>query len=207
MRSLPRQPRERGVVLFIALIAMVAMAFSWRSALMRSIETTTAVTGNLGFHHDRGDGARHRPSQSRSQRCSSANLIVDATHDDPVQGYFCQSTSERGCSRYPIRAAKISNFPLMRRWASRAMELAVRYVIERMCASSGAAVGRLMHSCVVNNARPSVASGSPSDTPRVPFISPDDPRRRSFGHDAHRPGVSRRHRDRAPASRGDVMAE
>jgi Tfp pilus assembly protein PilX len=40
--------RQDGIVLFIALIVMVAMSLAG-VALVRSIETTTAVVGNLAF--------------------------------------------------------------------------------------------------------------------------------------------------------------
>jgi Tfp pilus assembly protein PilX len=99
MRSLPRQPRERGVVLFIALIAMVAMAFSG-AALMRSIETTTAVTGNLGFHQT----AAMAPDTAIAIAIAALferNLIVDATHDDPVQGYFASRQANEGVRGIP----------------------------------------------------------------------------------------------------------
>ena len=43
-----RNSRERGVVLFIALIVMVAMSLA-AIALMRSVDTTSAVIGNLAF--------------------------------------------------------------------------------------------------------------------------------------------------------------
>jgi len=40
--------RQQGVVMFVALIVMVAMALA-ALALIRSVDTTTAVVGNLGF--------------------------------------------------------------------------------------------------------------------------------------------------------------
>src|SRR5438876_4723947 len=47
-RAPMRISRQRGVVLFIALIVMVAMSLA-AIALMRSVDTTSAVIGNLAF--------------------------------------------------------------------------------------------------------------------------------------------------------------
>src|ERR1700758_5529421 len=45
---LPTKSAQRGVVLFIALIVMVVMSLA-AIALMRSVDTTTAVIGNIAF--------------------------------------------------------------------------------------------------------------------------------------------------------------
>ena len=44
----PRIERQRGVVLFIALIVMVAMSLA-AIALIRSVDTTNILIGNLAF--------------------------------------------------------------------------------------------------------------------------------------------------------------
>src|SRR5436190_14605176 len=46
--SLVASPRERGVVLFVALIVMVALSLA-AIALVRSVDTTNTVIGNLAF--------------------------------------------------------------------------------------------------------------------------------------------------------------
>jgi type IV pilus assembly protein PilX len=167
MRALPRQPRERGVVLFIALIAMVAMAFSG-AALMRSIETTTAVTGNLGFHQT----AAMAPDAAIATAIAALferNLIVDPTRDDPVQGYFASRQANEDVRGIPYALQKISNFPLDAPVGNPSDGTAVRYVIERMCSQVGPPSGDYCTLALVNNAQPSGASGSPADTPRVPL--------------------------------------
>jgi len=46
--SLPIRRRQRGVTLFIALIVLVAMTMA-AVAMMRSVDTSTVVAGNIGF--------------------------------------------------------------------------------------------------------------------------------------------------------------
>lgn len=47
--SQPLASRQRGVVLFIALIVLVAMTLAG-IALVRSVDTSTVIAGNLAFH-------------------------------------------------------------------------------------------------------------------------------------------------------------
>ena len=165
--ALPRPSRERGVVLFVALIAMVAMAFSG-AALMRSIETTTTVTGNLGFRQT----AAMAPDAAIATAIAALferNLIVDPTHDDPTQSYFASRQANEDARGVPYALQKISNFPLDAPVSKLSDGTAVRYVIERMCGQVGPPSGDYCTLALVNNARQSGASGSPADTPRVPL--------------------------------------
>lgn len=49
-------PRQRGLVLFIALIVLVAMTLAG-IAIVRSVDTTTVIAGNLAFHESATMGA------------------------------------------------------------------------------------------------------------------------------------------------------
>ena len=94
----PKQA-QRGVVLFIALIVMVALSLA-AVALVRSIDTTNAVIGNLGFRMSsilpanlavesataldvpgRGPG-RRRPHSRPDRGCSGAKLFRVSPRDD-----------------------------------------------------------------------------------------------------------------------------
>ena len=48
LKIAPRRERQRGVVLFIALIVLVAMALAG-IALVRSVDTGILVAGNIAF--------------------------------------------------------------------------------------------------------------------------------------------------------------
>jgi hypothetical protein len=85
----PRIPRQRGVVLFIALIVMVAMSLA-AIALIRSVDTTSQVIGNLAFRQ-----ASILPANLAIEDAASG-LFVDAggprianvTADDSTQNYW-----------------------------------------------------------------------------------------------------------------------
>jgi len=73
----PSKPsrRQRGVVLFIALIVMVAMSLA-AIALIRSVDTTNAIVGNLAFRL-----ASILPANASIEQAASA-LFSDADIGD-----------------------------------------------------------------------------------------------------------------------------
>ena len=166
-RAIPCHRRERGMVLVIALIAMVVMAFSG-AALMRSVEATTSVTGNLGFQR----GAAMTPDAAVATAIAvlfERSLIVDPTRDDPSQGYYASRQASEDARGVPYALQKISNFPPDAPVANPSDGIFVRYVIERMCGQAGPPSGDYCVLAPVSNALPSGASGSSSVTPRVPL--------------------------------------
>jgi hypothetical protein len=64
--SFPR--RQRGIVLFVALIAMLLLSLAG-IALMRSVDTSLGVAGNLGFRH-----ASIAPVNPRDRRVDPGRL-------------------------------------------------------------------------------------------------------------------------------------
>ena len=167
MRVLPPRPRERGVVLVVALIAMVAMAFSG-AALMRSVEATATVAGNLGFHQS----AAMTPDTAIAAAIAALferNLIVDPSNDDPSQGYYANRQAGEDIRGVPYALQKIANFPSGAPVSNASDGTAVRYVIERMCSQAGPPSGDYCTLALVSNALPSSAGGSATDAPRVPL--------------------------------------
>lgn len=148
----PGARREAGVVLFIALLVMVALSLAG-IALLRSADTATAVAGNLAFKQaaaaavDRSvETAVQALFDPRPDPTTSNPIIADKTADDTTQNYF---------SRVRLKAGSIPEIPdeLQSVSALTAAGLKddlvpadaagnkVYYVIERMCANPGAAVG------------------------------------------------------------------
>jgi hypothetical protein len=155
------------MVLVIALIAMVVMAFSG-AALMRSVEATTTVTGNLGFHQV----AAMMPGAAVAAAIAALferNLIVDPTGDDPSHGYYASRQANEDARGVPYALQKIANFPPGAPIANPSDGIYVRYVIERMCGQAGPPSGDYCVLAPVSTALPSSASGGPSVTPRVPL--------------------------------------
>ncbi len=93
--------RERGVVMFIALLVMVALSLAG-IALIRSADTATVVSGNLAFKQaaiyavdrsvEQADRRAVRPARA------GRPAIVDKTADLPAQNYFaCVQATGGGC--------------------------------------------------------------------------------------------------------------
>src|SRR5438876_5372677 len=91
-RAPMRISRQRGVVLFIALIVMVAMSLA-AIALIRSVDTTTTVIGNLAFRQASILPANFAVEDAAAgifadASPSGAARIADLRVDNPAQNYF-----------------------------------------------------------------------------------------------------------------------
>ena len=147
-----RARRERGVVLFIALLVMVALSLAG-IALLRSADTATTVAGNLAFKQAAAAAVDRSIEQAvqvlfdpQADPASSAPVIADKSVDHADQNYF---------SRMRLTGGAVPEIPAELQSASALTAAGLRddlvpadpagnkvyYVIERMCANPGAAVG------------------------------------------------------------------
>ena len=129
---------QRGVVLFIALIVMVAMSLA-AIALMRSVDTTTAVIGNLAFRQASILPANFAIEDAAAGLFPDASpifipRIADIRVDNAAQNYFATHSQAAGWDdKYGVPQ------PLQTRPASwpRAQVdgggNTITYVTERMC--------------------------------------------------------------------------
>jgi type IV pilus assembly protein PilX len=134
------ESRQRGVVLFIALIVMVAMSLA-AIALMRSVDTTTAVIGNLAFRQASILPANFAVEDAAAGLFADANVagarrIPDLTVFDATQNYS---------PTYPYPGGSDDKFGVPKVLQTQAGASAltrkqpdgagntVTYVIERMC--------------------------------------------------------------------------
>jgi Tfp pilus assembly protein PilX len=76
--------RERGVVLMIALIVLVAMTLA-ALAIMRSLDTGTLVAGNIGFRQAAVATADSGVETARTWIMANVGLL---TADQPGTGYY-----------------------------------------------------------------------------------------------------------------------
>jgi Tfp pilus assembly protein PilX len=127
---------QHGVVLFIALIVMVVMSLA-AIALMRSVDTTTAVIGNLAFRQSSMLPANFAIEDAAAGIFADANTsgaarIPDLRVDNTGENYF--ATHQAGEDAYGVPAALQSNpgagYP---RAQTDGAGNTVTYVIERMC--------------------------------------------------------------------------
>lgn len=135
----PMQTRQRGVVLMITLIVLVAMTLA-AIALVRSSDTTNLIAGNLAFQQaatNSGDQGTEAAIVWLEQNNSGTYLHADhntsgdrlgysATRQDPVPGQTWENFWNAVLSNQSISLAPD------------AAGNTVSYVIQRMCQLSGA---------------------------------------------------------------------
>lgn len=124
---------QRGVILFIALIVLVAMSLAG-IALMRSVDTNVMIAGNLAFRQ-------------------GATLAADRAFEDPAEGALAWLRNPINAPlliadqspRYWATMQQTNNMLTDSYWSTASVELTdnlsgnrIRYVIHRMCESTGA---------------------------------------------------------------------
>lgn len=124
--------RQRGVVLFVALIAMAVLALA-ASAMIRSADTSAVIAGNLAFK----DAATHAADTGVERAFNVLQALATADVDVPNQ-YFTlmQAVDARGVPT----SVNWANVPCYDTSGDAvaiscvdASEYRVQYVIERLC--------------------------------------------------------------------------
>lgn len=137
-RSQRTHGRERGIVLIIALIVMVALSFAG-VALVRAVDTTTAVVGNLAFRQAAISPANLAVEEATAALFADANkagapLIADKTQNLLAQNYYASRQAGEDVRGIPVQLQKKANYTLPRvLFADAQQYFEVRYMIERSC--------------------------------------------------------------------------
>jgi type IV pilus assembly protein PilX len=128
--------RQRGIVLFIALIVMVAMTLA-AVALIRSVDTTNTAVGNLAFRQSSILPANYAVETAVAslfvEAYNGGPKVTDPTKDDTNVNYY--STFKRTDNKIGVPK------DLQTYTAARALKIQLKddadnlitYVIERMC--------------------------------------------------------------------------
>jgi type IV pilus assembly protein PilX len=146
-RPLPPRRPQSGVVLFIALIVMVALSIAG-IALIRSVDTGMSITANLGFRQ-----ASIPPSTWAVENAISAmfekKTISDLEKKNLNENYYAYRFEIKDNSKpedkmgvpYHLQGAGTSppNYPGTFQKTTDAAGNTIRYVIERMCLDEGPA--------------------------------------------------------------------
>ena len=154
-----RARRERGVVLFIALLVMVALSLAG-IALIRSADTATIVAGNLSFKQAAASAVDRSIEQAvqalfdpQTSPATSNPAIADKKANLLAQNYYaCVQDPAGGClppnSAIPEVPAALETKAKFAAAGLNAGLIPVDaasntsyYVIERMCANAGPAFG------------------------------------------------------------------
>ena len=88
-RSLPRRQAQRGVTLLFALVTLVALLFA-TLALVRSVDTSTILMGNIAFKQDATATADQATRQAVAYLTGHSSVL---NTDDTANGYYA-STQE-----------------------------------------------------------------------------------------------------------------
>jgi type IV pilus assembly protein PilX len=149
--SLTSSPsRQRGVVLFVALIVMVGLSLA-AIALIRSVDTTTTVIGNLAFRQASilpANLAIEEAAAALFQDADVAHTIRIPIRDSNLaaENYFASWQNSDDARGIPLQLQKRTAFPGTFRMlvdtsmGAVANQTEVRYVIERMCLNAAPAV-------------------------------------------------------------------
>jgi Tfp pilus assembly protein PilX len=143
-----RPGQQRGVALFFAMICLVAIMLA-AVTLIRSVDTSVMISGNLAFQQaatSSGDGGTEAAITALTfteANDGGKNVLNDASHpfniDSPTTGYYA--------SLNPAKSLTGSSGTYFL-WDNTDSVLVgtdtsgntVRYVIQRMCSTSGVAV-------------------------------------------------------------------
>jgi len=172
-----RPVRQRGAVLFFALIALVVMTLA-AIALVRSVDTTTLIAGNLAFKQSGTSSADGGVEAAMNWVAANAGALDSSL---PASGYYNSLNQARDLTALNWSAANTSTLVGVDQAGN-----SVRYIIQRMCShpvgaianlSSGVAITPAEANCLFSDAevdtggkgvlaateagRPSSTGGSP----------------------------------------------
>ena len=151
MKSLPkphferaRRMKQRGVVLFLTLIALLAMSLA-AVALIRSVDTSTLIAGNMAFKQsattsaDAGIESSIAWLNTTQSANGSKSVFSDTTHafnvTDATSGYYSNADSSLNLfSNAPWDAITNTNTPEVIDSSGNK----VRFIIQRMCRNGNA---------------------------------------------------------------------
>ena len=133
------RPRQDGVVLFVALIAMVILSLGG-VALVRSMDAGTSVAGNLAFRHV-SVVAVNRAVEDAVFKIYKSVTPINTTADDLPNNYYAELQPGEKSDGTP--AVLSGNYTTVQTgytmpvWTDPATLVEVRHVIERVCTVNG----------------------------------------------------------------------
>lgn len=159
LRSCPSTPRkQRGVTLFITLIALVVMTLA-AIGLVRSVDTGTLIAGNISFRQSGVLSGDLGMESAVTWLGAASATTLEA--NNPADGYYAADP----CPANPALCADEAAYYQDRFDANEMKTLAkdgakntVSYIIQRMCANSGSATTASTY--CVTSASTSVPEGS-----------------------------------------------
>ena len=172
--SRPGPQRQRGVVVLVALIAVVLLSLAAVS-LMRSVHTNTMVVGNLAFRQAAMSMSTAAVETAVFDMFAPTRTIGDLTNNDLARNYY--ATLQAGENALGVPAALQSQSAFTAAGLTKVLNdtagNSARYVIERMCLASAAGKAATGVECEMIPPKQNPASTANEDEnftlPRIPF--------------------------------------
>lgn len=171
----PLRRAQSGVVLFIALIVMVALSIAG-IALVRSVDTGMSVAANLGFRQASISPTTWAVEKAIAAMFEAKTIPLDVADLDENYYPYRYEVKTPGKPEdalgvpYDLQGVTPSNYPGTFLTEVDAAGNTIRYVIERMCLDSGPATAA---NCDMSPPKKSEATTAMElekpETPRVPF--------------------------------------
>ena len=135
-----RQAKQVGVVLFIALIALIVMSLA-AVALIRSVDTNTMIAGNLSYKQSAlisaDSGVETALGWLKNQSETNADPKADLNADLTAQGYYATSAGDAK-TFVDSSNAKLATGSNINAGIDGSGNT-IKYIIQRMCSNTGAA--------------------------------------------------------------------
>ncbi len=161
-----RISKERGVVMFVALFAVLALTMT-AVVLARTLAIDVAIGGNLVLRHHATLIASDAIERALAGLFESG-AIADKTQDDVAHNYFASRQASEDARAIPAALKSIGAYPPEALVVPAEDGATLRYIIERICRSSGAAS---TENCALTPPSVQAASGAPpaAEPPRTPY--------------------------------------
>lgn len=158
--------RQRGIILFAALIATVALAYGG-VALLRTVMTSVAIGANVSARQQAILAAALAVEQDTAA-LSDTGVPAGTIADDPARNYFAARQSGEDSRGVPSALQTVADYPPGASLIDAGDGFMVRHLIERLCLLPGAAT---VSNCTLSPPSVAAASGTPSptDPPRTPY--------------------------------------
>ena len=153
--------RRNGIVLVITLVVLAMMSLA-ATALMRAVDTATAVAGNLAFRE-----ASIPPANAAIEEAiaalSDATVVADRERDLPAQNYYASRQPGEDSRGVPWLLQQPDRYPVEARAPDAGDGNTLHYVIERICLRPGSATAA---NCAL--VRPPPIGHAPGTGPEAP---------------------------------------
>jgi Tfp pilus assembly protein PilX len=146
---------QAGIALILALIVLAMMSLA-AAALMRAVDTTTAVAGNLAFRAA-SIPAAGAAIEAALAALSDASVIADRERDLPAQNYYASRQPGEDARGVPWLLQRPGRDPAGARALDAGEGNTARYVIERVCLRPGPATAA---NCALAGNPPVAVDGS-----------------------------------------------